>query len=192
MYSRSDIADFLGKWTLIVGDVNTGKTTIAAKMLKDLCDAGLSPRIAIVDLAPEITGAFASGKKMKGVGGRLAPPPMTGVVCLSTRLDPPRLSSRNDEEAVTKAKLNAEKIDELFEEFNGFSRDILFVNDVSMYLQAGTAEKLVRLMEKASTLIANGYYGEKLGSGIVSERERREMEALMEYVEKKGQVIWEK
>ncbi len=190
MDSKIDMADFLGKWTLIVGEVNTGKTTHAAKILAALCAAGLSQRIAVIDLAPEISADLAARKRVKGAGGRLAPPPNTEVIYLSTRLEPPRLSSANEEEAAAKAERNAEKIDNLFREYNAFDRDILFVNDISVYVQAGKAERLYGQLKKASTLVANGYYGTKLGGGTLSERERREMGMLIECVSARGRVIW--
>jgi len=192
MQSDFNVREYLGKWTLIAGDVNTGKTTLSARILNAMCAQGFGPRIAVIDLAPEIPEALAAGRKLKGAGGKLVPPSMTGVIYLSTRLKPPRLSSRSEEEAIEKAGRNAVKIEKLFRDYDGFERDILFVNDVSMYLQAEKAEGLVRLMQKASTLIANGYYGKKLGSSIISERERREMEVLMKYVEAKGRIIRKK
>ncbi len=193
MKAEMETAADIGKWTLIVGEVNTGKTTLSAKILESLCAHGLASRIAVVDLAPEIPEDLATGKKVKGAGGKLIPPSMTEVIYLSARLVPPRLSSASEEEeALAKAAENARKIDRLFRDFNGFDRDILFVNDVSVYLHAARAEKLIGQMSKASTLVANGYYGRKLGGGAISEAERREMDVLIETVESRGRVIWKK
>ncbi len=192
MQPEVPVGEYLGKWTLVVGDVNTGKTTITAGILRALCVQGLDGRIAVIDLAPEIPEELAAKRKLAGAGGRLVPPPMTGVIYLSTNLEPPRLSSKSEEEAVGKAGENAKKIEKLFCDFAGSARDILFVNDISIYLQAGTAQKFVSAVEKVTTLVANGYYGEKLGGGVVSGRERKEMEALMKYTEAKGRVIREK
>jgi polynucleotide 5'-kinase involved in rRNA processing len=47
--------DYLGQKTLILGDVNTGKTTLTKKVLEALLyRQDLGGRIAIVDMAPEI------------------------------------------------------------------------------------------------------------------------------------------
>lgn len=192
MQSDINVHEYLGKWTLIAGDVNTGKTTLSASIMNAMCAQGFGPRIAIIDLAPEIPEALAAGRNLKGAGGKLLPPSMYEVIYLSDRLKAPRLSSRSEEEAVEKAGRNAVNIEKLFRGYNGFERDILFINDISLYLQAETAKKFIKQLAKAATLVANGYYGEKLGSGIISERERWEMEALIKYVEAKGQVIWKK
>ncbi len=189
MGEEISVSNFLGEWTLIIGDVNTGKTTLAADILKALCAEGLSPRIAVIDLAPEISEGLDSKKKVKGAGGRLFPPQGTEVIYLSARLDPPRLSSRSEEEAAAKAEKNVKKVDELFKVFNRLDRDVLFVNDISMAVQAGTAEELVQQMIKASTLIANGYYGKSLGSGILSERERQEMDRLIRDFNARGKLL---
>jgi hypothetical protein len=183
------VSDFIGKWTLIVGDVNTGKTMLTTRILETLCAADLSSRIVIIDLAPEISQDLASGKNVKGAGGRLTQPSGTGVVYISSLFEPPRLSSRSEEEAIAKAERNAGKVDGLIEEFNRFNRDILFINDISIAVQAGTAEKLVQQMNSASTLVADGYYGKRLGSGVLSVRERQEMGGLIKHFRVNGRVI---
>jgi len=40
-----------------------------------------------------------------------------------------------------------------------------------------------------ATVIANGYWGEKLGEGILSRRERAEMKRLSAYFAINGQVL---
>jgi hypothetical protein len=50
---------------------------------------------------------------------------------------------------------------------------------VTLYLQAGCAADLVEKLGDIPTVIVNGYYGERLGAGVLSRRERREMEELM-------------
>jgi len=187
-HRQIDWKDCLGKWTLIVGDVNTGKTTLSARFLASMCAEGLASRIAVVDLAPEIPAGLALKKTLRGAGGHLIPP-VNDTVYLGTPLLPPRLSSKSEEEAVAKAQENKGKIESLFEAFAASGRDILFVNDLTLYLQAGTAEKFVKLTGKAETVIANGYYGKKLGGGAMSERERRETEALIAHASPGGEII---
>jgi hypothetical protein len=171
--------DVLGRQILITGDVNTGKTTLAKAILDMLCTSRLSPRIAVVDMAPEIPEEVALERDVLGVGGKL----LSGdedVLYLASPLRPPRLSARTEEEALLIAEENREKIEAMLETFISSGRDILFVNDVSLYLHAGTTERLMQYMAAATTIVANGYYGEKLGPGIVSAREATEMRKLID------------
>ena len=175
----AEVSDVMGKWILIYGDVNTGKTTLARQFMDALCRGGLSSSIAVVDMAPEIPEEIALQKGIKGVGGKLMPVGWAEVIYLTSAIRPPRLSSKTEEEALFVAEGNRTIIDGLFEEFQGTERDILFINDVSMYLQAGTAKDLLQWIGRVSTVVANGYYGQKLGTGVLSRREAAEMETLI-------------
>ncbi len=187
--SGIDLEDYLSRKTLILGDINTGKTTLMKKVLEALCHRNLGGRIAIVDMAPEIPEKLAKEKGLHGIGGKLTPPEGHGILYLGGRYDPPRLSSRTEEDAMEKAKQNRRIIEGIFRKLGGQSQDILLVNDVSMYLQAGTTGNLTRWLDQAETVIANGYWGERLGGGTLTERERTEMAKLKTYFEQKGRVL---
>lgn len=173
------IPDITGKRILITGEVNTGKTTLARELMNTLCFRGLSHRMAVIDMAPEIPEEIALRRGMKGVGGRLVPAACEGVLYLTVPLRPPRLSAGTEEEALAVAAQNRELIDGLFARFRTYPRDILFINDVSMYVQAGRADDLLRWIAGTPTVVANGYYGLRLGTGTLSRREAEEMEKLI-------------
>lgn len=173
-----DHTQYLGKWTLILGDVNTGKTLFSRAILEDMCRHELAERIAIIDLAPEIPSDVLLKRGLKGIGGRLPPPPEEDVIYLSAQLTAPRVSSANEAEAIEKAKLNAPKIEALFKQYQQLKRDILFINDISLALQVEGAEKLIESLRVAKCIVANGYYGIKLASGELSGWERRQMDLL--------------
>lgn len=175
----TETKDVLGKRILITGDVNTGKTTLARNIMDGLCRRGLSSRIVIIDMAPEIPEEIAIQRGITGVGGKLTADQWQDVTYLTTILRPPRLTSKTEEEALVKALENRERIDILFEEFQRTGKDILFINDISMYLQSGKAKDLVQWIGPAATVVANGYYGRKLGAGSLSVREAAEMEILI-------------
>lgn len=181
--------DFLNRKTLILGDINTGKTTLARKLLEAFCRNGYSERIAILDLAPEMKTISPGGQGISGVGGKLLPPDGQSVLYLGGSFAPPRLSSKTEEEAFRKARVNQLKIDQLLHEHDHHHRDILFINDASIYLQAGNAEDLTARIDAAETAVVNGYWGERLGGGKLSERERAEMMKLRCFFEEKGKVI---
>jgi hypothetical protein len=183
------LEDYLGRKTLILGDVNTGKTTLTREVLEALCRRDLGGRIAIVDMAPEVPEKLAKEKGLAGVGGKLPPPEGHGILYLGGRFEPPRLSSKTEEEAIEKARENRRLFDGLFRKLAVPSRDILLVNDVSMYLQAGTAEDMTRWLDRAATVIVNGYRGKRLGGGMLTERERTETEKLKAYFERAGRVL---
>ncbi len=181
--------DYLSRKTLILGDVNTGKTTLTKKVLQALCCRDLGGRIAIVDMAPEVPEKLAKEKGLPGVGGKLMPPEKHNILYLGGHFEPPRLSSKTEEEAMEKAQQNRRIIERLFRKLNLQLRDILLVNDVSIYLQAGTTENLTRWLDQTATVIANGYWGERLGGGTLTEQERTETAKLKTYFEQKGRVL---
>jgi hypothetical protein len=78
------------------------------------------------------------------------------------------------------AEANREAIERLMGGALGGGRDVVFLNDVTLYLQAGGAQTLMEWLASATTVVANGYYGRALGGGALSQRERRELEALMD------------
>ncbi len=183
------IEDYLGRKILILGDVNTGKTTLARGVLEALCRAGFGSRTAVVDMAPEIPENLARARGIPGVGGRLVPPEGCGVLYLGGRFEPPRLSSNSEEEAMQKARRNRREIEGLLRRLDSEPREILFINDVSLYLQAGGADALIPRIERAGTVVANGYWGEKLGGGLLSGWERSEMHRLKDHFDRIGRTL---
>ena len=187
---RIHLEDYLGRKTLILGDVNTGKTTLTRGVLEALLSRpGLEGRLAIVDMAPDIPEDLAREKGLIGVGGKLLPPQRPDILYLGGHLAPPRLSSKTEAEAMEKAQRNRRVIDRRFRELDVQSRDILLVNDVSIYLQAGTTESLTRWLDRAATVVANGYWGHRLEGGALTERERTETAKLKSYFEQQGRVL---
>jgi hypothetical protein len=181
MLLNLDIETFVHRKTLIVGDVNTGKTTLAKEILELFCLAGMEDQVVVLDLAPCIPQSLVMEKGLKGVGGRLIPPAKYNVLSLSTCLKPPRLASKTEEESLTIARDNMIQIDRLLLALRQSARNILFVNDISLYLQAGNARAMMRQMENADTIVANGYLGLRLGMGEISRREREEMGLLVDF-----------
>ena len=183
------LEDYLNRKTLILGDVNTGKTTLTREVLEALCRRDLGERIAVVDMAPEIPEELARQRGLSGVGGKLVPTEGQGILYLGGHFEPPRLSSKTEEEAMEKARQNQRIGEGLFRKLDGQSRAILLINDVSIYLQAGTVENLTRWLDQAVTVIANGYWGKRLGGGTLTERESAETANLKAYFEQKGRVL---
>ena len=175
---------------LILGDVNTGKTTLCRQVLADLCRKGMGKRTTVIDMAPHIPEVLARQRGIVGAGGNLLVPPGSGVLDLRAHLDPPRLSSKSQAEALSKAQRNAEIIETLFEKLVPEARDILLINDVTLYLQTESAEHLIEraAFARMNTLVVNGYWGERLGGGKLTEKEKAETEKLRQWFTSEGNV----
>ncbi|RJX35053.1 MAG: hypothetical protein C4525_05025 [Desulfarculus sp.] len=157
-----------GQRTLIRGEVNTGKTLLLAQALQGLLAAG-EEDLAVLDLAPPLT---------RGVGGKMGGPWPRPVRYYTAELAAPRLSGRTPQEVLSLAQDNARRLEHLFAQYLRHPARVLFINDVSMYLQAGELEELERVLEASRTVVVNGYYGRSLGGGELGERERAQMDAL--------------
>ncbi len=180
----------LGKRILVIGDVNTGKTTLCKRWLNERCQQGLGARIALLDLAPTISPELALKRGIVGAGGELRAPDGSGVLDLRAHLEPPRLSSSSESEALDKAERNAQLMETLIGQLEP-QRDILFINDVTLFLQARSAARLIESagFDRQTTLIINGYRGERLGGGALTRHETAEMSELEKVFAERGEVV---
>ena len=166
-----DTADYDGRRTLIVGDVNTGKTRLTEAVLAAWADQGRSREIAVLDLAPE-TG--------RGIGGRLELPAVFQGLYLTTALAPPRLQADSEGAAEALATANAAAIAPLLDKIRRAARPILVVNDATLFLQAGDYDRLFAVLEACRTALINAYYGDSFPDYRLSRRERLLTERLMD------------
>ena len=180
----------LGKRILVIGDVNTGKTTLCQRWLSELCRQGLGTRIALIDMAPTVSRELALKRGIIGAGGELRAPAESGVLDLRAHLEPPRLSSSTESEALEKAERNAQLIEALISRLEPV-RDILFINDVTLFLQARSAASLIEAVgfDRRTTLVVNGYRGERLGGGALTRHETAEMGELEKAFANPGKVV---
>lgn len=155
---------------LIVGEVNTGKTQLTQNLLDEA--ESLEKAITVIDMAPE---------RKEGVGGRLK----TKSDYYTTHIETPRLTGKTIKEIISLAEGNKERIEALFEKI--ILKDVLFINDVSLYLQRGDVARIVSLLEAVQTSILNGYFGTSLGEDPFSMEERKKMIELQEHCDR---IIW--
>ncbi len=182
LHGRISASEIIGLKTLIVGDVGTGKTRLTARLLDELVDLGLKDHITVIDLGPERRGV---GLKLTHFSGRI------GEVRLLVPefLNAPRLEGDTAGHVERLAWENARRIDAVFQEFLDLPTPILIVNDLSMYLQAGSVEKVFLLIEKSSTFLANSYLGQRLSEDHGSGVSIREREAVLKIIGKMDRVI---
>ncbi|MEJ5365965.1 MAG: hypothetical protein WHS86_12750 [Desulfosoma sp.] len=170
--------DCRNRFILIVGEVNTGKTTYMGRLLQAYLLRFNEP-VAVVDLAPRLPQRSAHPAFRPGIGGRLAIPESPRVRRFSTDVAAPRLQAASDHERRRLAEENAKRIESLLAQVDASKFPAVFINDVSLYLQAGSVENLLDWLEGFSTRVVNGYYGVSLGTDAFSARERLGMEQLM-------------
>ncbi|MDG6995321.1 MAG: hypothetical protein JRN52_05310 [Nitrososphaerota archaeon] len=165
----------IGKRTLIVGEVHSGKTRLMSKLLSQAIKLYPNERILVLDFAPNIK--TKTGK----VGSKLRIPAAKNIFCLAPEhVYAPRLEGQSAREVLMLAKKNKEQIDRLLKIAHA---KIVFLNDVTLYLHSGRATLLMRLAGRSETFVANGYKGKLLiddkGSGI-SLHESIELDCLAE------------
>ncbi|MCF8033919.1 MAG: hypothetical protein K9K66_16700 [Desulfarculaceae bacterium] len=161
-------AELIGSLTLIAGEVNSGKTRLLARIMRAFAAEGMGP-LALMDLAPET---------IRGVGGKLGPLPGVELTVHAPPIAAPRLSGRTPEEVLALARQNAAAIEECFDAYLAAPALVLFVNDVSLYLQAGDPARLQAVLAATPTVVMNGYMGASLGGGELGRLEQERMADL--------------
>lgn len=175
-----EFKDLMGKKTIIKGEAGSGKTKLTEKLINEALAFFPPYKITVMDLAPPriIVGSST-------IGGHVNAP--LGVNYLKPeRIYAPRIEGRTKEEVLEFAKKNAESIEKIFSIFKLSPSPVLFMNDVTIYLHAGSLERLLEVIGLAETFICNAYEGKKLsddkGSGI-SEREKSMLRKLEEHMD---------
>ena len=169
-----DVNEFLGRKTLIAGDVNAGKTRYCLDILLAFVRAGRLD-IAVLDFAPAT---------ISGIGGKLVPSETSGVIYFSADISAPRLTGRNETEIIDLAQHNARTIESLLEDYLASPKDILFINDITLYLHTGSMERIMAVIDTASTTVINAYYGSAFSNMPLSAQEKRSVEHLMKRMDR--------
>lgn len=172
--------EFLGKKTLLVGDVNSGKTSFLVEFLKYLVENNYSNDVTVIDMAPP---------KLHGVGGAIRDYTdyFSRIRYLRIeRIWAPRLMGKNKEEVLRYAEENRINIEPLLNIYSSNPSRILLVNDLTIYLHAGDVERILELLNLAETFMATAYEGIRLQddkNSSITERERRLLNILKEKVD---------
>jgi len=160
----------MNRRTIIIGDVNSGKTFQTLNILKLFLKAGHAKKIAILDLAPG---------NIQGIGGKMEPPPEEPLLYLTTSILAPRLTGKDEHHTLKLAEKNATAIEKLFAKLYQQKREILFINDATLYFQAGDFERFINILDTTPTYIINAYYGQTFSDSELTRREKILTEALM-------------
>jgi len=156
---------------LIIGEIGVGKTKLTVKFVKTLITLGLDKMITIIDLAPNY----------KGVGLPMDIP-SDNIRCLRPiTIYAPRLMGTTCEEIWKYAKHNAMASEHLIREYIKHPTPILVMNDLTIYLHAGSLSLLYEAIKSSKLFIGNAYYGLRLKDKCgLWERERTAVEKLIE------------
>jgi hypothetical protein len=165
-----NINHYLNRRTIIVGDVNSGKTSRTFEILQMFLEKGYAKKIAILDMGTN---------PIQGIGGKMIPPPDVPTLYLTSPIYAPRLMGKDPNHIRSLAEENARSIERLFLTFQQQKREILFVNDATLYLQAGHLERFLEILNTTSTQIINAYYGDAFGASELTRREKKLTEDLM-------------
>lgn len=165
---------FEGKKVLIKGDIGSGKTTITASLLRQAARRTPPSMITVIDMAPSYR---VKGKRV--IGRRLlsssTAPPRVSYLC-PAKVWAPRLNGRTKQEVLRFAKANANAIGRLLEHYLQAATRILFVNDLTLYLHAGSLTTLLEAIKAAGTFIGNAYhnsyFADDRGSGVTTREQR--------------------
>jgi hypothetical protein len=141
---------YIGRHTLIVGDLNSGKTTRTALILHDFVESGHGTEIAVLDLAPD---------PIRGIGGKLDTGRWPDLFYVTAPIKAPRLMGKNETHSLYLARQNARTIETLFLRLPTRPKSILFVNDATLYLQAGEFSRFKAVLDQYPTAVINAYYG---------------------------------
>ena len=172
--------EILGKKVLILGETGSGKTRLAAKLLREFAILINPEKITVIDFAPQ---------RMGEIGGKI-----TDYLSISREikyLSPknvytPRLAGKSPEQVLRYAELNRKNMEPLLDEFIHNITDILVVNDVTLYLHFGKLETVLKCVRSAQTFLATAYYGSKLANDLgtgISSRERKLTDELASFMD---------
>lgn len=175
-------SQFIGRRSLIIGDVSSGKSRLTASIVLDWIKMGLGGNITIIDLAPRYKGV---GRGLDEYMGRKY---LDSVFKYLTdeRISAPRLMSRSKDELIKRIKMNYSLALSLFESYLDNPTDMLVINDLSICLHYDVPNVLLDVFNNAGTVLANSYYGKGITSVFYRELdmvERKRIENLFKFVD---------
>jgi len=166
----SEIKNYLKKRTLIVGNVNSGKTFETCRILQLFMDAGYRDSIAVLDMSPG---------PVKGIGGKMQFPEISSVLYLTADIFAPRLTGTSEAHIRELTEENVKILETLFDKVKEHGKEILFVNDASLYFQGGDLKRFEEMLLPASTQVINSYYGDHFKDSGLTRREKQLAENFM-------------
>ena len=164
------IRQYINRRTLIVGDVNTGKTKKTVEILTAFVEAGHAGDIAVLDLSPD---------PVAGVGGKMKLPQDPPLLYLTASIHAPRMTGRDARHMRQLAHENARVIEAMCVRLLGVAKTIIFVNDATLYLHAGDLKRFWDILKPFPTQIINAFWGDRFADSALTRREKQLTQSLM-------------
>jgi hypothetical protein len=164
-----NIKNLLNRKTLVVGGIKSGKTHFSCVFVEKILEDKRGT-VVVLDFAPNL---------FRGVGGKMVLAEHPHLHYVTTRIDAPRLQGKDDAEVQELAEGNMSRIEKILDVCRETPPDILVINDATLYLQAGSCERLATAVAGVPTVLVNAYYGNDLGEGPLSRLERDKVELFM-------------
>lgn len=169
-----DFQKLLGKKTLIVGDVGSGKTRMLASFLNFLVESGFEREVTLIELAPRLEEV---GRPLEAYTENV----FRVRYLKPEKIFPPRLLGSTGEEVLSYAERNYREARRLLSIFSENPSKILLINDLTIFLHFGDPEEILEAIRVCRTFAATAYEGKVLGddkgSGITM-REKRALSRL--------------
>ena len=162
--------EILGKKVLLLGEAGSGKTKLAAQLLRELMMLVNPEEITVIDLAPQRVGE---------IGGKLTEyvNMTSGVKYFSPEnVYTPRLAGASPKQVLHYAELNRKNMEPLLNRFIRNVTKMLVLNDLTLYLHSGKLETVLKCARLAETFLATAYYGSKLAEDLetgISSKEKQ-------------------
>jgi len=109
----------------------------------------------------------------------MQPPPDEPVRYLTDAISAPRLMGKDAGHTLALAEQNARTIENLFARLQQEKREVLFVNDATLYLQAGHLNRFVEMLDTASTQVILIASVEPIADSELTRREKQLTEDLI-------------
>lgn len=174
-----DFDGFLGRRTLIVGEIGSGKTRLLSYFLNYLIERGYGSKVTLIEMAPEYGGIGISLERYSENVWRIR-------YLKPSKIYAPRLLGRSPQEVLEYAERNRIELEPLLSRFERDPTEILLINDLTIFLHAGDPEQIIKVMRLCETFAATAYEGERLrddkGSGI-AQREKEAVSLIKKHVD---------
>ena len=173
--------EILHKRVLILGEVGSGKTRLATRLLQELMTFVSPEKITVIDMAPERVGE---------IGGKITDytNPAEKIRYLSPKtVYTPRATGTTREQVLHYAEQNRKNMELLLNEYIQNATEILILNDVTLYLHSGKLKTILKCTKLASTFLATAYHGSKLAKDLesgITLREKRLTKKLASSMDK--------
>ena len=177
--NSNNFSNFIGKKSIIVGDLVPSKTSLLSQLLLHAIDLGYDKKITLIEMCPTKT-VHQNIKLTSRVNEYIDD--FSKITYLTSRtLYWPRIKGNNSKDVLKYSIMNSRNLNVCLTEFKNKPTKILLINDINFYLHMGALAYLLKIISKSSTFIGTCFHSkfpyDDYNTGI-SRRERRLIDKL--------------